>query len=70
MNDKELVHWLEKAVSGEEPAFQLFYQATNQDVYRTVSFLVYRRIKPCCIQNCSMSWGGNSNEKKGCMRAL
>ncbi|EFM12277.1 RNA polymerase sigma factor [Paenibacillus curdlanolyticus YK9] len=29
MNDKELRSWLEKAVLGDESAFQLVYQATN-----------------------------------------
>ncbi|WP_372636384.1 sigma factor-like helix-turn-helix DNA-binding protein [Cohnella sp.] len=35
MNDKELLPWLEKATLGDESAFQLVYQATHQDVYRT-----------------------------------
>ncbi|MFB9274490.1 sigma-70 family RNA polymerase sigma factor [Cohnella cellulosilytica] len=43
MNDKELLPWLEKATSGDESAFQLVYQATHQDVYRTVAFLVYNK---------------------------
>jgi RNA polymerase sigma-70 factor (ECF subfamily) len=43
MNDKELLPWLEKATSGDESAFQLVYQATHQDVYRTVAFLVYSK---------------------------
>ncbi|MCM3748751.1 sigma-70 family RNA polymerase sigma factor [Paenibacillus pasadenensis] len=41
MNDKDLLPWLEKATMGDESAFQLVYQATHQDVYRTVAFLVY-----------------------------
>ncbi|MGU3470126.1 sigma-70 family RNA polymerase sigma factor [Paenibacillus sp. D51F] len=41
MNDKELVPWLEKAIAGDESAFQLVYQETHQDVYRTAAFLVY-----------------------------
>lgn len=41
MNDNELLSWLEKATMGDESAFQLVYQATHQDVYRTVAFLVY-----------------------------
>ncbi|MDI4645879.1 sigma-70 family RNA polymerase sigma factor [Cohnella hashimotonis] len=43
MNDEELLHWLEKAISGDESAFNLVYEATNQEVYRTVSFLVYNK---------------------------
>ncbi len=43
MNDKELLAWLEKATLGDESAFQLVYQATHQDVYRTVAFLVYNK---------------------------
>lgn len=43
MNDKELLPWLEKATLGDESAFQLVYQATHQDVYRTVAFLVYNK---------------------------
>ncbi|MFD2614142.1 sigma-70 family RNA polymerase sigma factor [Paenibacillus gansuensis] len=43
MNDKELLPWLEKATSGDESAFQFVYQATHQDVYRTVAFLVYNK---------------------------
>jgi RNA polymerase sigma-70 factor (ECF subfamily) len=43
MNDKELHPWLEKATLGDESAFQLVYQATHQDVYRTVAFLVYNK---------------------------
>ncbi|WP_154892757.1 sigma-70 family RNA polymerase sigma factor [Paenibacillus illinoisensis] len=43
MNDKELIQWLEKAILGDESAFQLVYQATHQDVYRTVAFLVYNK---------------------------
>lgn len=43
MNDKELIPWLEKATHGDESAFQLVYQATHQDVYRTVAFLVYNK---------------------------
>ncbi|TYP73288.1 sigma-70 family RNA polymerase sigma factor [Paenibacillus methanolicus] len=43
MNDKELVPWLEKATLGDESAFQLVYEATRQDVYRTVAFLVYNK---------------------------
>lgn len=41
MNDKELFQWIEEASSGDESAFQLVYQATHQDVYRTVAFLIY-----------------------------
>lgn len=41
MNDKELRSWLEQATLGDESAFQLVYEATHQDVYRTVAFLVY-----------------------------
>ncbi|MFB9324598.1 sigma-70 family RNA polymerase sigma factor [Paenibacillus aurantiacus] len=41
MNDKELLPILEKATLGDESAFQLVYQATHQDVYRTVAFLIY-----------------------------
>ncbi|AWP30488.1 RNA polymerase sigma factor [Paenibacillus vortex V453] len=43
MNDKELLPWLEQAKLGDESAFQLVYQATHQDVYRTVAFLVYNK---------------------------
>ena len=43
MNDKELISWIEKAALGDESSFQLVYQATNQDVYRTVAFLVYNK---------------------------
>ena len=43
MNDKELIQWLEKAILGDESAFQLVYQETHQDVYRTVAFLVYNK---------------------------
>lgn len=43
MNDKELLPWLEKATLGDESAFQHVYQATHQDVYRTVAFLVYNK---------------------------
>ncbi|WP_268626818.1 sigma-70 family RNA polymerase sigma factor [Paenibacillus alvei] len=43
MNDKELLSWLEKATLGDESAFQLIYHATHQDVYRTVTFLVYNK---------------------------
>ena len=43
MNDKELLPWLEKAMLGDESAFQLVYEATHQDVYRTVAFLVYNK---------------------------
>ncbi|MEJ8546087.1 sigma-70 family RNA polymerase sigma factor [Brevibacillus borstelensis] len=43
MNDKELLPWLEKATLGDESAFQLVYQATHKDVYRTVTFLVYNK---------------------------
>jgi RNA polymerase sigma-70 factor (ECF subfamily) len=43
MNDKELLPWLEKATHGDESAFQLVYEATHQDVYRTVAFLVYNK---------------------------
>lgn len=41
MNDKDLLPWLENATLGDESAFQLVYQATHRDVYRTVAFLVY-----------------------------
>ncbi|CAM4190659.1 sigma-70 family RNA polymerase sigma factor [Paenibacillus tarimensis] len=43
MNDNELHIWLEKAAIGDESAFHLVYQATHQDVYRTVAFLVYNK---------------------------
>ena len=43
MNDNELLSWLGKAKLGDESAFQLVYQATHQDVYRTVAFLVYNK---------------------------
>lgn len=43
MNDHELLPWLEKATLGDEFAFKLVYQATHQDVYRTVAFLVYNK---------------------------
>ncbi|GIO28912.1 hypothetical protein J2TS6_00530 [Paenibacillus albilobatus] len=43
MNDKELLLWLDKARLGDESAFELVYQATHQDVYRTVAFLVYNK---------------------------
>ncbi|MFC4102606.1 sigma-70 family RNA polymerase sigma factor [Paenibacillus xanthanilyticus] len=43
MNDKDLLSWLEQATLGDESAFQLVYQATHQDVYRTVAFLVYNK---------------------------
>ncbi|WP_211745653.1 sigma-70 family RNA polymerase sigma factor [Paenibacillus sp. Marseille-Q4541] len=43
MNDKELLLLLEKVMLGDESAFQLVYQATHQDVYRTVAFLVYNK---------------------------
>jgi len=43
MNDKELIPWLKKATYGDESAFQLVYQATHQDVYRTVAFLVVNK---------------------------
>lgn len=43
MNDKELLPWLEKATNGDESAFELVYQATHEDVYRTVAFLVYNK---------------------------
>lgn len=43
MNDKNLLSLLEKATLGDETAFQLVYQATHQDVYRTVAFLVYNK---------------------------
>ncbi|QHT61322.1 sigma-70 family RNA polymerase sigma factor [Paenibacillus lycopersici] len=43
MNEKELLPWLEKATLGDESAFQLVYQATHQDVYRTVAFLVFNK---------------------------
>jgi len=40
MNDQSLLEWLEKAALGDESAFQQVYEATHQDVYRTVAFLV------------------------------
>ncbi|SDW81009.1 sigma-70 family RNA polymerase sigma factor [Paenibacillus sp. CF384] len=43
MNDKELIPLLRNATLGDESAFQLVYQATHQDVYRTVAFLVYNK---------------------------
>ncbi|MCG7384511.1 hypothetical protein [Paenibacillus sp. ACRRY] len=42
MNDKELIQWLEKAILGDESAFQLVYQATHQDVYRTVNLMEHQ----------------------------
>ncbi|WP_225442653.1 hypothetical protein [Paenibacillus lycopersici] len=43
MDDNELLQLLEKAIIGDESAFQLVYQATHRDVYRTVAFLVFNK---------------------------
>ncbi|MED1948404.1 MULTISPECIES: sigma-70 family RNA polymerase sigma factor [Brevibacillus] len=43
MNDKELLPWLEKMLTGDEAAFRVVYQATHTDVHRTIAFLVYNK---------------------------
>ena len=34
MNDKELLPWLEKMLTGDEAAFRVVYQATHTDDYQ------------------------------------
>ncbi|MGG4444613.1 sigma-70 family RNA polymerase sigma factor [Brevibacillus fortis] len=43
MNDKELLPWLEKMLTGDEAAFRFVYQTTHTDVHRTIAFLIYNK---------------------------
>lgn len=43
MNEKELLLLVNRMSKGDRSAFHKVYQATHQDVYRTVAFLVYNR---------------------------
>lgn len=41
MNAQELHVWLERMIAGDQAAFEVIYEYTREDIYRTVAFLVY-----------------------------
>lgn len=43
MTETELRMWLERMIAGDQTAFEVVYEHTRNDVYRTVMFLVKNR---------------------------
>ncbi|PDZ72645.1 RNA polymerase subunit sigma-70 [Bacillus pseudomycoides] len=40
LDEIELKEWLQRRASGDQQAFQVIYEFTCKDIYRTVAFLV------------------------------
>ncbi|WJE50625.1 sigma factor [Bacillus cereus] len=40
MDEIELKEWIQRMASGDQQAFQVIYEFTCKDIYRTVAFLV------------------------------
>ncbi len=43
MSESEVHMWIQKAIGGDGDAFEALYRQTRDDVYRTVSFLIFNK---------------------------